>query len=173
MTACLTEIETFVKSTWGPNIHFDFRASPDLPLLTCSRVRLQSAIMNLLFNARDAMPDGGAISVVAAGIDEGPGTTEIEVRVADNGLGMTRETMLRAVDPFFTTKSTGLGGLGLPMVMRFSHEAGGHLHIESEPGVGTTVTLRLPLSASEAEKQRQRRGAASSPGTSPFRLIRL
>ena len=72
--------------------------------------------MNLLFNARDAMPKGGVISLVAALIYEGAVATEVELRVTDNGFGMTKDTLLRAMDPFFTTKTTGLGGLGLPMV---------------------------------------------------------
>ncbi|WP_281035620.1 MULTISPECIES: ATP-binding protein [unclassified Mesorhizobium] len=111
--------------------------------MTCSRVGLQSLIMNLLFKARDAMPKGGVVSLVAALIYEGQVATDVELRVADNGFGMPRDTLLRATDPFFTTKTTGLGGLGLPMVMSFVHGAGGRLYIESEQGVGTTVTLLL------------------------------
>ena len=151
--ACLTEIEVMVKSTWEPNIRFDLQASLDPLVVTCSRESMQSAIMNLLFNARDAMPEGGLISLVAAAIYQGDVATEIELRVSDNGLGMTRDTLLRAIDPFFTTKSTGLGGLGLPMVTRFAQEAGGHLYIESEPGVGTIVALRLPIPRSGAQHQ--------------------
>ena len=114
--------------------------------MTCSRVGLQSAIVNLLLNARDAMPKGGVIALVAAAIYEGQ-VAEVELRVTDNGFGMTRDTLLRSVDPFFTTKTTGLGGLG-----QHGHElrpgAGGRLYIESEPGVGTIVTLRLPVPGS-------------------------
>jgi signal transduction histidine kinase len=144
VTACLADIEALIQTMWGPKIRFDLSASGDLPLLTCDGANLQAAIMNLLLNARDAMPDGGAISVVATAIHDG--YSAIELRVADNGLGMNEDTVRRAADPFFTTKSTGLGGLGLPMVKRFVQEAGGRLHIESQPGVGTSVTLLLPLS---------------------------
>ncbi|WP_119272217.1 sensor histidine kinase [Taklimakanibacter deserti] len=144
--ACLTEIEALVRTTWTSDIRFDFQTSPDLPVVTCNRLNLQSALMNLLFNARDAMPDGGVVSVRAAAVYDGPVATELELLVADTGLGMTRDTMRRAVDPYFTTKTMGLGGLGLPMVMRFVQEAGGRFHIESERGVGTIVTLRLPAS---------------------------
>lgn len=151
--ASLTEIEALLKGTWEPNICFDLQISPAIPAVTCSRVGLQSAIMNLLFNARDAMPKGGVISLVAALIYEGQVATDVELRVTDNGFGMTKDTLLRATDPFFTTKATGLGGLGLPMVMSFVHGAGGRLYIESEQGVGTTVTLRLPISESEAQHQ--------------------
>ncbi|BCH28810.1 hypothetical protein MesoLjLc_07400 [Mesorhizobium sp. L-8-10] len=152
--ACLTEIEVLVKGTWEPKIRFDLRASPDLPLLICSRAGLQSAIMNLLFNARDAMPGGGVISLVAAAIYEGHIATEIEVLVTDSGFGMATDTLLRAIDPFFTTKTTGLGGLGLPMVTHFAEEAGGRLYIESEPGIGTIVTLRLPVRPATSDGER-------------------
>ncbi|GLS33524.1 hypothetical protein GCM10007937_52360 [Mesorhizobium albiziae] len=148
--ACLAEIEVLIKGTWAPNIRFDLHASPDLPIVTYSRADLQSSIMNLLFNARDAMPKGGVISLTAALFYEGQAAPNVELGVADNGVGMTRDTLLRATDPFFTTKTTGLGGHGLPMVMSFVHGAGGRLYIESQQGVGTTVTLRLPISESEA-----------------------
>jgi signal transduction histidine kinase len=153
MTACLMEIEALIKNTWSPDIRFDLRMPTNLPLLRCSRVSLQSAIMNLLFNARDAMPDGGSISIVAETICEDEAATGVEVRVADNGTGMSGETMRRAVEPFFTTKSSGLGGLGLPMVDHFCRNVGGRLSFESEPGAGTTVTLRLPLHVARSERQ--------------------
>jgi signal transduction histidine kinase len=151
--ACLTEIELLVKNNWEPKIRLDLQASPDMPVVTWCRKSLQSAIMNLLLNARDAMPDGGVISIVAAAHYQGRVATGIEFRVTDNGLGMTSNTLLHAIDPFFTTKATGLGGLGLPMVTCFAQEAGGRLHIESEPGVGTIVTLSLPLPESKVEGQ--------------------
>ena len=143
--ACLMEIEALARATWDRDIAFEIYASETLPMLRCSRVGLQSAIMNLLLNARDAMPDGGVISIAAAAIDgEGEGAG-IELRISDNGLGMTEDVLHRATDPFFTTKASGLGGFGLPMVKRFAQEARGNLHLESEPGRGTVVTLRLPV----------------------------
>jgi len=71
----------------------------------------------------------------------------VEVRVADNGIGMSPATLARAFDPFFTTKVDGLGGVGLPMVARFARDALGEVSIESEPGTGTIVTLRVPAVA--------------------------
>lgn len=152
--ACLLEGEVLVKKNWKPNIRFNLQASLEMPVVTCCRASLRSAIMNLLFNARDAMPDGGVISLAAAAHYQGNVATEIEVRVTDNGHGMTSKTLLHAIDPYFTTKTTGTGGLGLPMVLCFAQEAGGRLHIESEPGVGTIVTLRLPIPRSGAEMYR-------------------
>lgn len=145
LPACLAEIRALVATTWPSGIHFDLHAPPDLPVVACSRASLLSALMNLLFNAREAMPFGGAISVIAARVKDGEVVTGAEVRVADNGIGMSKETILRALEPFFTTKAGGLGGLGLPMVDRFCRDAGGRLSIESQPGAGTTVTLLLPL----------------------------
>jgi signal transduction histidine kinase len=147
--ACLMEIEALVRATWDSNVQFELFASQMLPVVRCSRVGLQSAVMNLLLNARDAMPDGGVISIVATAIYDEHAATEVELRVSDNGLGMTRDVLRRASDPFFTTKVSGLGGLGLPMVKRFTQEVRGHLHLESEPGRGTVVTLRLPVEHGE------------------------
>jgi signal transduction histidine kinase len=142
--ACLMEIETLVRATWERNIVFELSGGLALPALSCNRVNLQSALMNLLLNARDAMPNGGAISLLATTVHGDDATTEIELRISDNGIGMTKEVLSRASDPFFTTKVSGLGGLGLPMVNRFAQEVGGRLDLESELGRGTVATLRLP-----------------------------
>ncbi len=149
VTACLREIETLVHNTWDRNTRLHLQFGPNIPLVSCSGLSLQSAIMNLVLNARDAMPNGGVISMSAAYVYPGEGADEVLVRVTDNGLGMTRETLLRAFDPFFTTKTKGLGGLGLPMVKRFAEQTGGRIQIESEPGAGTTVILALPVSPHE------------------------
>jgi signal transduction histidine kinase len=141
---CLVEIEALVRATWERSIVFELSGSPALPPLSCNRVDLQSALINLLLNARDSMPNGGAISLLATAVHRDDAKTKIELRISDNGIGMTKEVLRRASDPFFTTKVSGLGGLGLPMVNRFAHEAGGRLHLESEPGRGTVATLQLP-----------------------------
>ncbi|MER8416920.1 ATP-binding protein [Mesorhizobium sp. M1329] len=142
--ACLAEVESVVRSAWGANLRLEVRVGSDLPQVKGDPIGLQNAVLNLLFNARDAMPDGGLISIDAALAPESSTGGRIDVRVADNGIGMTSETMVRAFDPFFTTKRGGLGGVGLPMVKRFAEEAGGSVDIESELGSGTAVTLRLP-----------------------------
>ena len=121
--ACLVEIEAQVTATWSRNIRLELYAGRELPSVLCSRVGLQSAVMNLLLNARDAMPDGGVISVVATAIHEGHVTTGVELRCSDTGLGMSESILRRASEPYFTTKMSGLGGLGLPMVKRFARHA--------------------------------------------------
>ncbi|CAN7143203.1 sensor histidine kinase [Rhizobium sp. LjRoot254] len=143
--ACLVEIEALITATWGSEIRLELYAGRELPSVVCSRVGLQSAVMNLLLNAREAMPNGGAISVVATAIYEDHIATGLELRCSDTGLGMSEDVLRQASELYFTTKMSGLGGLGLPMVKRFAQEAGGQLHLESEPGRGTTATLRLPI----------------------------
>ncbi|MER9657705.1 ATP-binding protein [Mesorhizobium sp. M0152] len=142
--ACLAEVESVVRSAWAANMRLEIRVGSDLPRVKGDPIGLQNAVLNLLFNARDGMPDGGLISIDAALAPEDSTGGRIDVRVADNGIGMTSETRVRAFDPFFTTKGGGLGGVGLPMVKRFAEEAGGSVDIESELGSGTAVTLRLP-----------------------------
>jgi signal transduction histidine kinase len=110
----------------------------------CDRLGLQNAVLNLVFNARDAMPDGGPISIDAMIVHRGPAAVLVELRVADRGIGMTQETLDRAFDLFFTTKGKGLGGVGLPMVRHFAEQHGGSVEMQSVFGSGTIVTLRLP-----------------------------
>ncbi|MGE0007472.1 MAG: sensor histidine kinase [Parvibaculaceae bacterium] len=158
---CLMELRPLLEPA-PDNIRLELHIGPDLPTVTCSRVSLQSAVLNLLFNARDAMPAGGLISVSAVAVHEGAAVTAVALSVADNGIGMTPDTVRRAADPFFTTKTTGLGGLGVPMVRRFLEEIGGRLDIESRPGAGTTVTLRLPIARRQADPAWGHRAAIPS-----------
>jgi signal transduction histidine kinase len=90
------------------------------------------------------MPDGGVILIEAVAIFPDTAEAMVELRVSDNGIGMTAETMSRAFDPFFTTTDKGLGGVGLAMVKGFAQEAGGGVKLASELGIGTTVMIRLP-----------------------------
>lgn len=142
---CLEQIGAFFGSVGGAGVSLDLRVDAALPAVKCSRLGLENAIVNLVYNARDAMPGGGVVSILAScPLKEGE-AEEIVLRVVDRGVGMTSATIARAMEPFFTTKATGLGGLGLPMVRRFVQETHGTIAFESEVGVGTTVTLRLPV----------------------------
>lgn len=138
---CLADLHSVIRSAWDANVHLEIRVASDLPLVRCDRVGLQNAVLNLLFNARDAMPDGGLISVSAS---ESENSSQVDIRVEDRGIGMTSDTMMRAFDLFFTTKGEGLGGVGLPMVKRFVEDSGGSIDLKSTLGSGTTVTLKLP-----------------------------
>jgi len=139
----LLEVETVIRVMWSHIYKLEVQVDEDLPRVNCDPSALQAAVVNLLLNAREAMPNGGVISMRAHAISESGGAA-IEIRVSDAGLGMTPEMLARAFEPFFTTKCDGLGGLGLPMVERFVHEARGRVLIESKYGIGTTVAIRLP-----------------------------
>ena len=123
--------------------------------LFADRGQLELALMNLLINARDAMPEGGEIEVT---IEEAEKSEEnnpsLLLRVRDSGVGMTERVLQKITEPFFTTKDTGKGtGLGLSMVAGFVDQSGGKLDIASTPGKGTTVSIILPATtkASDAE----------------------
>lgn len=118
-----------------------------LPPVAVAPHRLTQAMLNLLINAGEAVGDEGKVRISAESIDE---DRLVRIAVADNGCGMTPEVRQRAMDPFFTTKTRGLGtGLGLSLVRGIAHAAGGACEIDSEPGRGTTITLTLPAQPAE------------------------
>ncbi|MBS0360502.1 MAG: hypothetical protein JSR98_03910 [Proteobacteria bacterium] len=119
---------------------------PETPLrCLADRTQLTSAILNLAVNARDAMPDGGTLTLAAERATTGNGVDAALIRVRDTGEGMTAATLARATEPFFTTKPEGEGsGLGLSMVSGFARQSGGRLEIVSERGRGCEARLFLP-----------------------------
>jgi signal transduction histidine kinase len=139
--SCFVEIQALLGAGWKAGLQLEIQIAPDLPAVRCDRLALQNAVLNLLFNAKDAMPDGGLISVVAT---TSRNAEIVALRITDSGIGMSQETIVRAFEPFFTTKGSGLGGIGLPSVKRFAEDHGGHIEIQSVLGAGTTVTLLLP-----------------------------
>jgi signal transduction histidine kinase len=161
VTACLAEIGKLTRHMWTSSTWLDIATSSDSLTVTSSGLSLQNAILNLIFNARDAMPNGGIVTVLAREIANAQGGTDVEIRVLDTGRGMTREMAARAFDPYFTTKTSGSGGVGLSMVKRFADEAGGSVVIDSQPGVGTNVTLRLPAAMAPSATLSSIRQAAS------------
>ena len=135
----------------------DFRMvlAPDLPAALVDPHQLENAILNLAINARDAMPDGGVLTVETkvvdldkAGVAGRPGLTPgryLLIAVSDTGVGIAPELIEKVFDPFFTTKPLGQGtGLGLSMVYGFVRQSGGHVRIHSQTGMGTSVKLYLP-----------------------------
>jgi len=159
-------------------------APDDVPPVYVDVEEFEAALTNLVANARDAMPRGGRIRVSLAAPPADAGQPAwVELRVSDDGAGMSAEVMARVFEPFFTTKEPGKGtGLGLSQVQSFAHGSGGTAGIDSTPGHGTTVTLRLPAGvtgvASAANTAGPQAGAAHggaavAPASTRGRLVLL
>jgi signal transduction histidine kinase len=178
MLAGLREV---LAATLGSRIRVVVHASRHLPTLLADRGQLETVLVNLATNARDAMPQGGTLTL-SADVEEllaprGPLAPGSYVRLAasDTGEGMDAETLARASDAFFTTKALGQGtGLGLTMARSFAQGSRGHLEIDSAPGRGTTVSIWLPVVA--ATSQEPVRRPIAQPGRHvaeerPWRLL--
>lgn len=153
----ILEMKELLSTTLGESIDFELSLAAEDWSVCIDPGQLESCILNLAINARDAMPDGGhlqiSISNVSLGNDESePGPTReagdfVAIAVTDSGHGMSEEVKSRAFEPFFTTKDVGQGtGLGLSTVYGFAKHSDGFATIASEPASGTTVTLYLPRS---------------------------
>ena len=155
--ACLEDLELLLKYGAGPGIQIAFDLAPDIPRCLIDKSQFNAALLNLVINARDAMPDGGVIEInTARWLDDSSSSDSskpgayVLVRVKDEGHGMSPEIVERAFDPFFTTKGDRGTGLGLPQVCSFVQEIRGHVRIDSELGVGTIVDLLLPVCEPDA-----------------------
>ena len=152
--ALVVSLEDLLRRTIGEAIDLEIIASDDLWGTLCDPNQLESALLNLTINARDAMPDGGKLRIVTrnARLDgltaDAPALAPgdyICIEVTDTGTGMSAEVAARAFDPFFTTKPIGQGtGLGLSMIYGFARQSNGHATIDSKIGQGTSVKLYLP-----------------------------
>jgi PAS domain S-box-containing protein len=155
-------MEDLLRRTLGPGIQLEMVLAGGLWPTLCDPNQLDSAILNLAINARDAMGEGGRLTIETANayLDDAYARRQggevragqyIAISVTDTGTGMTPEVIAKAFDPFFTTKPTGQGtGLGLSMVYGFVKQSEGHVSIYSEPGQGTTFRLYLPRYRGEA-----------------------
>jgi signal transduction histidine kinase/CheY-like chemotaxis protein len=131
--------------TMSERIRIETRLDPAVCPVTVDRNQLQSAILNIASNARDAMSEGGILRVSVTSMPSGSGERMAAVSICDTGSGMDSETVSRIFEPFFTTKMTGKGtGLGLSQVYGFATQSGGDVLVDSAPGKGTTVTILLP-----------------------------
>jgi len=141
-------IDLLGQTIRGVQIETDFAA--DLWPVYCDPGQLEVALLNIAVNARDAMPNGGTLTLQTrpATLDGTPERAPgeyVRLSVKDTGAGMPPAVLARAFEPFFTTKGVGKGtGLGLPQVFGFAKQSGGDIHVESEMGIGTTVILHLP-----------------------------
>ena len=139
-----------IGRTVGPTIEIQVQAPEDLWISRVDAHQLENALLNLCINARDALGEGGRITIATANCEVhadrelAPGDY-VTLSVRDNGSGMTADVIAHAFDPFFTTKPLGAGtGLGLSMIYGFVRQSGGQVELHSQPGLGTTVTLFLP-----------------------------
>jgi PAS domain S-box-containing protein len=157
VAALLHGMDDLLRRTLGEQVQLGIDVPAECwPAMTDAN-QLESAILNLAINARDAMQPGGKLTIAAAcvALDAVHGNLEpgdyVAISVADTGAGMPAEVIEKAFDPFFTTKPAGQGtGLGLSMVYGFMRQSGGHVDINSVVGQGTTITLYLPRAAAPA-----------------------
>jgi PAS domain S-box-containing protein len=150
----VSSMSELLRATAGENIEIELLPATDVWPVSADHNQLESAILNLAVNARDAMPNGGKITIETANVHADANSARprelspgqyVMIAVSDNGVGMSKEVLDRAFDPFFTTKEVGQGtGLGLSQVYGFVRQSGGHVSIDSQEGRGTTVRLYLP-----------------------------
>jgi signal transduction histidine kinase/CheY-like chemotaxis protein len=173
----------FLQRTVGPEVRVKLQLGDGRADIDCDDHELESALLNLAINARDAMPKGGEFSIAVrdrnfheedrAQLDQADPGAYVEIEVSDTGQGMSADTLARAFEPFFTTKPAGHGtGLGLSQVYGFVRQSGGFSRIDSAPGRGTTVFIYLPAqprkpdgAASEAAERAEPDTARTVSGT--------
>ena len=148
VNAVITASEPLLRRACDASLVIEFDLEPGLPRIAIDAAQVEAALLNLVINARDAMPNGGQIQITSRMRTSGGGARSVVVGVRDNGSGMSADVMARAMDPFFTTKAVGKGsGLGLSQVYGTVSHLGGTVTIESEPGKGTNVTMAFPVAA--------------------------
>ncbi|MDQ0136443.1 PAS domain S-box-containing protein [Neorhizobium galegae] len=170
----------FIQRSLSASASVETRFAENLPHITSDPVQLETALLNLVVNARDAMAGGGTIVISAEEYLADENTERLKpgcyvrLSVADSGEGMDEETLIRATTPFFTTKGVGKGtGLGLSMVQGLTEQSGGKLEIESQKGKGTTVSLYLPAADANDCPQSSEKTMPSPAATPRGRLTIL
>ncbi|KRB85120.1 hybrid sensor histidine kinase/response regulator [Noviherbaspirillum sp. Root189] len=156
----IEKFEAVLRRAVNETINFDVQLRPNLSPVMIDAVQFETALLNLVTNARDAMPDGGVLSIVTEDVtlrerETGnlPAGRYVKVVVRDNGVGMTPDVVSRSIDPFFTTKPVGKGtGMGLSQVYGLVKQSGGYLDIASEAGKGSAISIYLPALDQEANE---------------------
>jgi signal transduction histidine kinase len=162
LNGVLTGMQTLLETTLAGR-RVEMRLDAGLEPVLVDTEQIERAILNLTTNARDALPDGGRVTIATAiaesvpdqKIPDLPPGRYVKLTVADDGVGMEEDVRVRAIEPFFTTKEVGKGsGFGLSQVHGLVHQSGGTLTIESSPGRGTTVVIYLPVAGAVANESR-------------------
>src|SRR6185312_4656140 len=161
----VAEMRELMGRTLGEHIRIETVLGAGLWKVHADLVKLENVVINLSVNARDAMPEGGKLTIETANAfiddyyareNQVPSGQYVMIAVTDTGTGMTADVLARAFDPFFTTKGVGKGtGLGLSQVFGFVRQSGGHVKLYSEPGMGTTVKVYLPRHYGDGASERQ------------------
>ena len=166
----IAEARPLLQGALPTNISLVFNLLPDLWPVTVDPAQLELALLNLVMNARDAMPAGGRIVLQGGNQSLSAGAAElipgdyVTLAVVDNGEGMSEDVLAHALDPFFTTKAVGKGsGMGLPQAYGFARQSGGTLTLHSVQGQGSTVTLHLPRASDMPALGPDRPAAAELP----------
>ncbi|UVF21356.1 histidine kinase famiy protein [Microvirga terrae] len=164
LNTLITEFGDMLENSVGPQIEIEFNLRSRVPAALVDPVHLEMAVLNVLINARDAMPKGGTVTIGTSKVHLNgdaaahhlPSGDYVALTIADEGEGMPPHVLDRATEPFFTTKSQGKGtGLGLAMVHGFVQQSLGRLEIESERGKGTTIRMLFPAAETQAQVPRQ------------------
>ncbi|WP_395622650.1 PAS domain S-box protein [Sphingomonas daechungensis] len=146
----LDALAEVLSRTLGNNVHVALALTSDDTRVEIDAAQLETAILNAAVNARDAMPNGGTLTLGTRRVDE-QGSEFVALDVSDTGTGMSKHVIERAFEPFFTTKEVGKGtGLGLSQIHGFAAQAGGRAEIRSQEGEGTTITFLLPRTEKKA-----------------------
>ena len=171
-------VSNLLAHTLGGLVHLEWKVGEGVWILFADRAQLELALVNLIINARDAMPSGGTVTVEAENRDVGDGELPgvvageyVRIRVADTGSGISAEHLEKVLEPFFTTKEVGKGsGLGLSMVYGFAKQSNGVFRLHSEVGTGTTAELWLPRAPHSATAPVEQ---AADPPHEPLRPLKL
>ncbi len=148
LNALILNLVDLISCSLGNNVVVETDLQPAIDKVLVDPGQLENAVLNLIFNSRDAMPSGGRIRITTSTVAPAPRDEDngfVRISVLDDGHGMTPDILARVYEPFFTTKEKGRGsGLGLSMVYGFVAQSGGQIDVASEPGAGTTVSIAIP-----------------------------
>ncbi len=180
--ALVDSMEDLLRRTLGEQVRLETAVTGDVWTVVADDNQLESAILNLAINARDAMPRGGRLTIAARNVqlsaerlaksDRAEPGDYVELSVADSGVGMSADTLSKVFDPFFTTKPLGQGtGLGLSMIYGFVQQSRGHVEIESREGAGTTIRLYLPRYHGDVVEAEADQGDAAHVGAGETVLV--
>jgi len=181
LNTTLEDMSEMLQRTIGETIEVRMHLASDPGIVDADIDQFETAVLNLALNARDAMPDGGTITIETEGVhfDDDPRTAQeappgdyLRVSVSDTGAGMSPDVVARAIEPFFTTKEMGAGtGLGLSMVYGFMKQIGGHARIYSEIGRGTRVSLFFPRTSGGGQTRTDAADASTPEGAGETILV--